>query len=147
MSAGNREIRLVARPHGAPDESLFELAEVPLAEPADGQVLIRNAYISVDPYMRGRMSDVRSYVAPFTLGEAMSGGAVGRVAVSRNPDWAEGDWVTHGLGWSEWSLSDGHGLRRVDTSYAPVSTALGVLGMPGLTAWWGICQIGQPRGG
>ena len=144
MSTGNREIRLVARPRGVPDETLFELAESPMPEPADGQLLIRNAFISVDPYMRGRMNDVRSYVAPFTLGEAMSGGAVGRVAVSRNPDWAEGDWVVHMLGWREWSLSGGHGLRRIDTSYAPVSTALGVLGMPGMTAWWGISQIGKP---
>ena len=145
MTGGNREIRLVARPRGVPDESLFELVELPLAEPAEGQVLIRNAFISVDPYMRGRMSDVRSYVAPFTLGEAMSGGAVGRVEISRSPDWAEGDWVMHSLGWREWSLSDGRGLRQIDTSFGPVSTALGVLGMPGLTAWWGIGEIGQPR--
>jgi len=144
---GNREIRLVARPHGAPDHSLFEVAETPVAVPAEGQVLIRNAYISVDPYMRGRMNDARSYVAPFTLGEAMTGGAVGRIDVSRNAAWQEGDWVVHGLGWREWSLSDGHGLRRVDSSYAPVSTALGILGMPGMTAWWGITQIGKPRDG
>jgi NADPH-dependent curcumin reductase CurA len=147
VANGNREIRLVARPQGVADESLFELVELPLAEPGDGQVLIRNAFISVDPYMRGRMNDVRSYSAPFTLGEAMSGGAVGRVEVSRSADWAEGDWVVHMLGWREWSLSDGHGLQRVDTSYAPVSTALGVLGMPGMTAWWGIGQIGQPKEG
>ncbi len=145
MITGNREIRLVARPQGTPDESLFELAASPLAEPAEGQLLIRNAYISVDPYMRGRMNDVRSYVAPFTLGETMSGGAVGRIESSRNPAWQEGEWVVHMLGWREWSLSDGHGLQRVDTSYAPVSTALGVLGMPGMTAWWGITQIGVPR--
>jgi NADPH-dependent curcumin reductase CurA len=143
----NREIRLVARPQGIPDGSLFELAESPLAEPADGQLLIRNAFISVDPYMRGRMNDVRSYVAPFTLGEAMTGGAVGRVEQSHHPDWSDGDWVVHMLGWREWSLSDGHGLQRVDTSYGPVSTALGVLGMPGMTAWWGIEQIARPREG
>jgi NADPH-dependent curcumin reductase CurA len=147
VGTGNREIRLVARPHGVPDESLFELVEVPLTEPADGQVLVRNAFISVDPYMRGRMSDVRSYAAPFTLGEAMGGGAVGRVEVSRSPDWAEGDWVVHMLGWREWSLADGLALRRVDPSLAPVSTALGVLGMPGMTAWWGIDRIGRPAAG
>ena len=147
MANGNREIRLVARPRGVPDESLFELAESPLAEPAAGQLLIRNSFISVDPYMRGRMNDVRSYVAPFTLGEAMSGGAVGRIEASRNPDWQEGDWVVHMLGWREWSLSDGHGLRRIDTSYGPVSTALGVLGMPGMTAWWGINQMAVLRDG
>ena len=101
MDTRNREIRLVGRPRGVPDEGLFELIESDVPEPADGQVLIRNAYISVDPYMRGRMNDVRSYIAPFTLGEAMGGGAVGRVAVSRSSDWAEGDWVVHMLGWRE----------------------------------------------
>jgi NADPH-dependent curcumin reductase CurA len=97
--------------------------------------------------MRGRMNDVRSYVAPFTLGEAMSGGAVGRIAVSRNASWAEGEWVVHMLGWREWSLSDGRGLQRVDPSLAPISTMLGVLGMPGMTAWWGIDQIARPQAG
>ena len=145
MDDVNREVRLVARPRGVPDESLFELAETPLVEPRDGQVLIRNAYLSVDPYMRGRMGDVRSYVAPFTLGEAMSGGAVGWVAHSRSTDWQEGDWVVHNLGWREWSLSDGHGLRRVEPSAGPVLTAFGVLGMPGLTAWSGLLEIGRPE--
>jgi NADPH-dependent curcumin reductase CurA len=93
------------------------------------------------------MNDVRSYVAPFTLGEAMTGGAVGRVAVSRHPAYAEGDWVLHGLGWREWALSDGSAVRTIDPTVAPVSTALGVLGMPGFTAWWGIFQIGAPRPG
>jgi NADPH-dependent curcumin reductase CurA len=143
----NREIRLVARPQGVPDQSLFEIVDTDLPEPADGQVLIRNTFISVDPYMRGRMNDVRSYVAPFTLGEAMSGGAVGRIAVSRNDQYADGDWVVHMLGWREWSLSDGRGLKRVDPALAPVSTALGVLGMPGMTAWWGITRIGRPNDG
>jgi NADPH-dependent curcumin reductase CurA len=143
----NREIRLVGRPRGVPDESLFELAESEVPDPAEGQVLIRNAYISVDPYMRGRMNDVRSYIAPFTLGEAMGGGAVGQVAVSRNDAWASGDWVVHMLGWREWSLSDGRALKRVDPEVAPVSAALGVLGMPGLTAWWGITKIGRPQPG
>jgi NADPH-dependent curcumin reductase CurA len=143
----NREIRLVARPQGVPDQSLFEIVDTDLPDPADGQVLIRNTFISVDPYMRGRMNDVRSYVAPFTLGEAMSGGAVGRIAVSRNDQYADGDWVVHMLGWREWSLSDGRGLKRVDPALAPVSTALGVLGMPGMTAWWGITRIGRPNDG
>ncbi len=147
MGRVNREVRLVGRPQGVPDESLFEVAETEVPDPAEGQVLIRNAYISVDPYMRGRMSDVRSYVAPFTLGEAMSGGGVGRVEVSRSADWATGEWVVHMLGWREWSLSDGRGLKRIDPSLAPVSTALGILGMPGMTAWWGIAQIARPREG
>ena len=107
MEGVAREIRLVARPQGFPDEDLFEVAETSIPDPADGQVLIRNAYFSVDPYMRPRMNDVRSYVAPFTLGEAMTGGAVGRVVASRNSRYAEGDWVLHQLGWREWALSDG----------------------------------------
>jgi NADPH-dependent curcumin reductase CurA len=144
METSGREIRLVARPQGFPDEGLFEVAETAIPKPADGQVLIRNAYFSVDPYMRPRMNDVRSYVAPFTLGEAMTGGAVGRVAVSRNARYAEGDWVLHQLGWREWALSDGTALRRLDPSAAPVSTALGVLGMPGFTAWYGLFELGSP---
>lgn len=147
VSITSREIRLVARPQGVPDEGLFELADVTLPDPAEGQVLIRNAYLSVDPYMRGRMSDRRSYVSPFALGEAMTGGAVGRVTASRNADWPDGTWVLHSLGWREWALSDGRGLMPVDESLAPVSTALGVLGMPGFTAWYGLTELGQPRPG
>jgi len=147
MERVSREIRLVARPQGFPGEDLFEVAETPIPDPADGQLLIRNAYFSVDPYMRPRMNDVRSYVAPFTLGEAMTGGAVGQVVASRNVAYAEGSWVVHGLGWREWALSDGSGLRRVDASVAPVSTALGVLGMPGLTAYYGLFELGEPKEG
>ena len=147
MEGEGREIRLVARPQGFVGEDLFEVAEAPIPDPADGQVLIRNAYFSVDPYMRPRMNDVRSYVAPFTLGEAMTGGAVGQVAASRNSRYAEGEWVVHQLGWREWALSDGAALRRLDPSAAPVSTALGVLGMPGLTAWYGLFVLGEPKEG
>ncbi|MBA2740652.1 MAG: NADP-dependent oxidoreductase, partial [Actinobacteria bacterium] len=147
MEGVSREIRLVARPTGFPDEELFEVAESPIPDPSDGQVLIRNAYFSVDPYMRPRMNDVRSYVAPFTLGETMTGGAVGRVVASRHEKLAEGDWVLHGLGWREWALSDGAGVRKVDPALAPVSTALGVLGMPGFTAYYGLFHIGQPESG
>jgi NADPH-dependent curcumin reductase CurA len=143
----SREIRLTARPRGFPDEELFELAETAIPDPADGQLLVRNAYFSVDPYMRPRMNDVRSYVAPFTLGEAMTGGAVGRVAVSRNPRFEEGDWVLHGLGWREWALSDGSGMRKIDATRAPVSLSLGVLGMPGFTAWWGLFELCTPKEG
>ncbi|MDQ3379900.1 MAG: NADP-dependent oxidoreductase [Actinomycetota bacterium] len=147
MEGMNREVRLVARPRGFPDEDLFELAETPIPDPGEGQLLVRNAYFSVDPYMRPRMNDVRSYVAPFTLGEAMTGGAVGRVASSRNERYAEGDWVLHGLGWREWTLSDGSGLRKVDPTGAPISTSLGVLGMPGFTAYYGFHELGQPKEG
>jgi NADPH-dependent curcumin reductase CurA len=147
MEGVAREIRLVARPQGFPGEDLFEVAETSIPDPADGQLLIRNAYFSVDPYMRPRMNDVRSYVAPFTLGEAMTGGAVGRVEASRNTRFAEGDWVLHQLGWREWALSDGTAMRKLDPTVAPVSTALGVLGMPGFTAWYGIFVLGEPKEG
>jgi len=147
MDGVSREIRLVARPQGFPDEELFEVAETAIPDPAEGQVLIRNAYLSVDPYMRPRMNDVRSYVAPFTLGEAMTGGAVGRIAVSRNSRYPEGDWVVHQLGWREWALSDGAALRRLDPTAAPVSTSLGVLGMPGFTAWYGVFVVGVAQEG
>jgi NADPH-dependent curcumin reductase CurA len=143
----SREIRLVARPTGLPGADLFEIVETPIPDPGEGQLLIRNAYFSVDPYMRPRMNDVRSYVAPYTLGETMTGGAVGRIAVSRNPSLPEGEWVLHNLGWREWALSDGGSVRRIDPAVAPVSTALGVLGMPGFTAYYGLFEIGRPSNG
>ena len=143
----SREIRLAARPQGEPKPSDFELAEVDLPEPGEGELLIRNAFVSVDPYMRGRMNDVPSYVPPFRLGEPLTGGAVGQVVSSRNPQWPEGAWAVHNLGWREWALSDGKGLLPYDPSLAPVSAALGVLGMPGFTAYVGLLDIGRPREG
>jgi NADPH-dependent curcumin reductase CurA len=143
----SREIRLVARPQGAPRDSDFELTEVEVDEPADGEVLIRNELMSVDPYMRGRMNDVRSYVPPFQLGEPLYGGAVGRVVASRHPDFAEGDCVLSDLGWRELARAEGSRLRKLDPDAAPLSTALGVLGMPGLTAYVGLLDIGEPKEG
>ncbi len=140
----SREIRLVEQPTGFPGEKLFEIAEEPIPDPAEGQLLIRNAYFSVDPYMRPRIGDARSYVAPFSLGEAMTGGAVGCIAVSRHPAFAAGDWVLHLLGWREWALSDGSHVWKIDPAVAPVSTALGVLGVPGFTAYFGLHEIGKP---
>jgi NADPH-dependent curcumin reductase CurA len=139
----SREIRLVARPHGAPVPSDFEVVETELPEPEDGEMLVRNAYVSVDPYMRGRMNDAKSYVQPFGLGEPLTGGAVGQVVTSRNERFPVGTWVVHDLGWREAALSDGRGVRPVDETLAPISTALGVLGMPGLTAYVGIVDIGK----
>ena len=147
MAEVSREIRLAARPSGFPDETTFQIAEIEVPEPAEGEIVVRNAYFSVDPYMRPRMNDVRSYVPPFVLGEALTGGAVGRVATSRNQSFSEGDWVLHGLGWREWAVSDGSGVRTLDPSLAPVSTALGVLGMPGFTAYHGLFEIGKPEAG
>jgi NADPH-dependent curcumin reductase CurA len=145
--ARSREIRLAARPRGAPVPADFELAEVDLPEPADGEVLVRNAFVSVDPYMRGRMNDVRSYVPPFALGEPLTGGAVGQVVASGDERWQVGDWVVHDLGWRELALVEGRRARRVDPRQSPVSTALGVLGMPGLTAYVGIVDIGRVQAG
>jgi hypothetical protein len=125
-----------------PREEDFEVAEVEVGEPADGEVLIRNELMSVDPYMRGRMSDAKSYSAPFELGSVMHGGAVGRVLASRREGFDEGDWVVSQLGWREIARSDGEGLRKIDGDAAPPSTSLGVLGMPGLTAYVGLLDIG-----
>jgi NADPH-dependent curcumin reductase CurA len=147
MNELNREVQLVARPQGLPAEDLFEIVETPVPAPAEGQILIRNAYLSVDPYMRPRMNDVRSYVSPFTLGEAMTGGAVGRVVASRNDKFPEGTWVSHQLGWREWALSDGNAVLRIDPELGPVETALGVLGMPGFTAWYGLLRLAEPGEG
>ena len=147
MDRVGREVRLVGRPKGLPGEELFEIQEIAIPDPGDGQVLVRNAYFSVDPYMRPRMNDARSYVAAFELGAPLTGGAVGRVEASRNPEFSEGDWVLHQLGWREWALLDGTGMRIIDPGAAPLSTALGVLGMPGFTAWYGLFEIGRPAEG
>lgn len=142
MPTTSREIRLAARPRGIPAASDFELAEVEIPDPGDGEILVRNAYVSVDPYMRGRMNDAKSYVPPFAVGEPMRGGAVGQVIASRNDRWTEGAWVHHDLGWREAAVLDGRGVRPVDPALAPVSTALGVLGMTGFTAYVGIDDVG-----
>ena len=147
MPAHSREIRLAARPRGVPTASDFELAEREVPDPGDGELLIRNAYVSVDPYMRGRMNDVKSYVPPFAIGEPMTGGAVGQVVASRNNRFPEGSWVVHDLGWREVALSDGRGARAVDPALAPLSTSLGVLGMTGMTAFVGIAHIGAVEDG
>jgi len=147
MPTASREIRLAARPRGAPVSSDFELAEREVPDPGDGELVIRNAFVSVDPYMRGRMNDVKSYVPPFAIGEPMTGGAVGQVVASRNDRFPEGTWVVHDLGWREVALSDGRGARAVDPAFAPLSTSLGVLGMTGMTAFVGIADIGAVEDG
>ncbi len=148
MSETSREIRLASRPEGQPTEENFELAEVAVPAPGDGEALVRNAYLSVDPYMRGRMRDAKSYVPPFKVGEVMDGGAVGRVVRSNNPELSEGDWVQSMNGWREHYVTDGSGLLPVaDPGVAPVSASLGVLGMTGFTAWVGLTQFGKPKEG
>ena len=130
-----------------PSPSDFELAEVELPDPVDGELLVRNAFVSVDPYMRGRMNDVRSYVPPFAVGEPLTGGAVGQVVASRAEGIEEGTWVVHDLGWREAAVLPGERARAFDPAEAPLSTSLGVLGMPGLTAFVGIDDIGQVKDG
>ena len=138
-----REVILAARPQGEPKESDFELRDAAAREPADGEVAVRNVFVSVDPYMRSRMTGIRTYVGPFEVGEVVDGGAVGRVVESRHAGFEAGDWVTSQLGWCESGVVDGDRVRKLDPSLAPPSTALGALGMPGFTAWIGLVDIGQ----
>jgi NADPH-dependent curcumin reductase CurA len=143
----HRQIRLASRPTGYPSASDFRTVEAPVPEPGPGQLLVRVVYLSVDPYMRGRMSDARSYVPPVGLGDVMEGGTVGEVVRSSHPGFAVGDVVEGRLGWQEYAVSDGKGIRKIDPTAAPISTALGVLGMPGLTAYFGLLEVGQPKAG
>jgi NADPH-dependent curcumin reductase CurA len=143
-----REIRLASRPTGAPTADNFELAEVDLPAPADGEVLVRNLFMSVDPYMRGRMNDVKSYVPPFQLGAALDGGAVGEVVESADPGLSVGDMVLHGLGWRDYAILKASGARKIDPKAAPTLSAyLGVLGMPGHTAYVGLLDIAAMQPG
>jgi leukotriene B4 12-hydroxydehydrogenase/15-oxo-prostaglandin 13-reductase len=147
MSAINKQILLAARPVGFPRDSDFKLVESAIPTLIEGQILVRSIYLSVDPYMRGRMNDVRSYAPPVPIGGLMGGGAVARVIQSKNPAFNEGDIVEGIFGWQEYAVSDGQGIRKIDPSVAPISTALGVLGMPGLTAYFGLLEIGNPQAG
>jgi NADPH-dependent curcumin reductase CurA len=135
------EVRLAARPKGWPTSANFAIAEVDVPAPAPGQVLVRNLVMSVDPYMRGRMSDAKSYAAPFAVGEVMDGGAVGEVVTSTVDSLKPGDAVLHSLGWREYAVLDAAQAVRVDPSVAPVGAYLGVLGMPGLTAYAGLVEV------
>jgi NADPH-dependent curcumin reductase CurA len=143
----HRQIRLAARPTGYPRDDDFRIVESPVPEPGPGEFLVRVVYLSLDPYMRGRMSDARSYVPPVAVGDVMEGGIVGEVVRSSHPGFAVGDVVEGRLGWQEYALSSGKGVRRIDPTLAPISTALGVLGMPGLTAYFGLLDVGQPKAG
>jgi hypothetical protein len=143
-SEKNRDIRLKRRPSGLPTPADFELVESEIPNPARGQLLVRNLFMSVDPYMRGRMTDRKSYVPPFQIGEVLQGGAVGKVAASNdNSRFQAGDYVLSMNGWREWYLSDGADLTKVDPALAPIQAFLGVLGMPGLTAYAGLLRIGE----
>lgn len=142
-----RHIALAARPQGAPTPADFRLEEVELPELGDGEILVRNTVMSVDPYMRGRMNDVKSYVAPFALDAPLDGGAVGEVLASRSPDVAVGDRVLHGLGWREHAVLPASRVTVVDISSVSDSAYLGVLGMPGVTAYVGLTAVAEMREG
>jgi len=141
------QVRLARRPEGEPGDDSFDFVQHELPDLDDGQVLLRVVYLSLDPYMRGRMSDAPSYAAPVEVGGVLEGGTVCVVEESRNPDFATGDMVLSYSGWQTHAISDGRGLRTLDPSAVPVSTALGVLGMPGFTAYAGLLEIGRPQPG
>ncbi|MET7764307.1 NADP-dependent oxidoreductase [Streptomyces sp. NPDC005393] len=147
IPATGREWHLVARPDGWPKPEAFALREAPVAEPGPGQVLVRNLYMSVDPYMRGRMNDVKSYVPPFQLDQPMEGGAVGEVLASNADGIAAGDHVLHFGGWREYAVVDARSAVKVDPELAPLPAYLGVLGMPGLTAYAGLLEVASFKEG
>jgi hypothetical protein len=143
----SRQIVLRSRPVGMPRPTDFDLVEAPVAPPTGGEVLCRTIYLSLDPYMRGRISGARSYAQSVELGQVIVGATVGEVLESRCPGLAAGDIVLGYDGWQSHAVSRGAGLRKLDPKQAPISTALGVLGMPGMTAYVGLLDIGQPRAG
>jgi NADPH-dependent curcumin reductase CurA len=142
----HRRIVLTRRPPGEPSETDFRIEEVPVPEPGPREVLVRVIYLSLDPYMRGRMRDAASYATPVGIDEVMTGGTVGEVVKSNHPNFKVGDIVEDRLGWQEYAIG-GSTLRKVDPSLAPISTANGVLGMPGMTAYFGLFEVGQPKAG
>ena len=141
----SREIRLQKRPVGIPHESDFEIIEVPVRKLQDGEILVQNIYISVDPYMRGRMIDRKSYTPPFQLGGIITGGCIGKIVLSNKEKFQVGEYVLSMQGWREYFISDGNGLTKVDPLAVPIQAYLGVMGMPGMTAYVGLLNIGQPK--
>jgi len=140
----SREIRLKSRPEGIPEESDFELAEVPVSQIGENQLLVKNRFMSVDPYMRGRMIDRKSYMPPFRIGQAIEGGSIGEVVESNHPEFKTGDIVNSFMGWREYFVSNGDGLNKIDPGNTPIQAFLGTLGMTGLTAYCGFLNIGKP---
>ncbi|RKL67390.1 NADP-dependent oxidoreductase [Salipaludibacillus neizhouensis] len=142
-----KEIHLVNRPEGMPSKEDFEFREKELSSLQENEVLLKTLYLSVDPYMRGRMKDVKSYIAPFQLNEAITGGVLAEVIESRSASFKQGDIVTANLNWAEYNVANEHSVRKVDPSVAPITTTLGILGLTGLTAYFGLLDIGQPQPG
>jgi NADPH:quinone reductase len=147
MSRMNKQVLMAARPVGLPRESDFELVERAVPELSDGEFLVRIIWLSVDPYMRGRMRDAASYVKPLEIGEVMGGGAVGEVVESRHTGFAVGEKVEGMFGWQKFAVSDGAGIRKIDPALAPISTALYALGMPGMTAYFALLETGKLKDG
>ena len=150
MTIVNRQIQLASRPEGEPVASNFRLVEQPLGPLADGQVLVRHEWLSLDPYMRGRMNDAKSYAAPQPLDQVMIGGTAGEVVESRNPHFQVGDKVVGMGGWQEYAVVDAGQrgvLQKVDTTHVPLSAYLGAVGMPGVTGWYGLVKIIAPKAG
>lgn len=146
-SKQNRQWVLASRPHGAPTVENFRLEKTSVPQPEEGQLLLRTVYLSLDPYMRGRMSDAPSYSPPVEIGAVMVGGTVSRVEQSQHPDYPVGEWVLSYSGWQDYALSDGTGLVKLGSNPQHPSWALGILGMPGFTAYMGLLDIGQPKSG
>ena len=142
-----KQVLLASRPQGQVQESNFRLVESDVPQPREGQALVRVLWLSLDPYMRGRMDEARSYARPQPVGEVMVGGTVGEIVESKDPSLRKGDLVTGMGGWQQFHLADAKSVRKIDTSLAPPSAHLGVLGMPGVTAWYGLTQIGKPKAG
>ena len=147
MRDQNTRIALARRPVGYPKPKDFEIVRSQMPEPAEGEFLLKTRYLSVDPYQRGRMNEGTSYAPGVALGEVMTGGIVGEVVQSNHADYQVGNVVQANLGWQEYAISDGNGARKVDPTLAPISTSLGVLGMPGATAYFGLLEIGKPLWG
>ena len=145
--ATNRRVLLKSRPEGEPTHANFDVVDSPVPEPKDGEYLSRTIWMSLDPYMRGRMAETKGYAANVNLGDAMVGGTVGQVVKSKNPRFKEGEFVAEYSGWQSYAVSNGAISMKLDPNTAPLSTALSVLGMPGMTAWWGLMQIGKPKQG
>lgn len=146
MMERNLQIVLASRPDGSPTVDNFRCEEGPVPVPADGQVLVRNQWLSIDPYMRGRMMDIRTYAEPVALGAVMVGDTAGVVVESRHPDFAPGDAVAASLGWQRFGVAEGAALRRLDPRL-PLSVGIGAAGMPGVTAWVGLLDLCQPKAG
>jgi NADPH-dependent curcumin reductase len=147
MSTEMQRIVLVSRPTGAPTSENFRLEAAPIPTPAEGEILVRVTAMSLDPYMRGRMDDAKSYAQPVPLGGTMEGGSVGQVISSNSPYFKEGDWAFGMFGWATHASIDAKMCRKLDPKQAPVNAALGVLGMPGFTGWFGLMEYGRPKAG